>query len=136
MSELTPTYLCNFSHSVHSHETRFSRNNLVNTKCHLCTGQHAFNYKGIMAWSGLSIGTKQSHNLTSFKSNLVKDILAKRMVWFYNFNLHILFLNFHIHFMSCFFSCFCFSFPVLLYSPMCSVNAQFVSCQSLFGNQF
>ncbi len=72
--------LCNFSHPVHSHEIRFSRNNLVMPKCHiLCTGQCAVNYKGVMAWNGLNIGTKQSHSLTSFKSNLVKDILARQM---------------------------------------------------------
>ncbi len=38
--------LCDVRHPVHSHETRFSRNNLVIPKCHLCTGQRAFNYIG------------------------------------------------------------------------------------------
>ncbi len=75
LNELAPIYICNFSHPVHLHETGFSRNNLVIPKCHLCTGQRAFNYKGVMTWNGLSIETKQSPILTSFKLNLVKDIL-------------------------------------------------------------
>ncbi len=46
--------------------------------CHGASiGQRAYNYKGGMSWNGLSTETKQSHSLTSFKSNLVKDILAR-----------------------------------------------------------
>ncbi len=82
LNDLAPEYLCQqFQYPTHCHETRYStQKNLVIPKCNLCTGQRAFSYKGAQAWNSLTDTTRKSLSLASFKTNLVKEILAKRPV--------------------------------------------------------
>lgn len=76
----SPAYLArSFSVSNHGHNTRSSyRRDLQIPKCKTACGQRTLAYQGVKDWNSLSITTRTSNTLETFKSRLKLEILAKR----------------------------------------------------------
>jgi retron-type reverse transcriptase len=79
-NEVSPAYLARtFSVNTHNHNTRSSRRrDLQIPKFKTSSGQRSLAYQGVKDWNSLSIATRSSSTLQTFKSRLKCEILSKR----------------------------------------------------------
>ena len=80
LNRLCPPYLTSlFSSASHGRNTRSAtRRDLLTPKCRTLTGQRAFAFQGVKVWNGLTMATRNSTSIHTFKNKLKHDILANR----------------------------------------------------------